>query len=90
MVTRLIQVHMCVLYFFAGISKLKGAAWWTGDSIWMALASGEYQSYDLTWLAWYPWVSYVFTPATIVWEMTFPIAIWSKARFWGCGPSDSL
>jgi hypothetical protein len=75
---RLIQVHLCVLYFFAGISKLKGEAWWTGDAVWMALANKEYQSWDLTWLAWYPWVTYVLTPLTIVWEVTFPIAVWIR------------
>lgn len=77
--TRLIQVHMCVLYFFAGISKLKGEAWWNGDAVWMALASREYQSADLTWLAWYPWVSYILTPVTVIWELTFFITVWNKS-----------
>ena len=73
---RLIQVHMCVIYFFAGVSKLKGDAWWNGEAVWMALSNTEYQSRDLTWIAWYPWISDLLTHATIMWEMTFWIFVW--------------
>ena len=51
---RLINVHMCVIYFFAGISKLQGEAWWNGEAMWRAFANLEYQSIDMTWLAWHP------------------------------------
>src|SRR6185369_12728 len=40
--TRLIQVHLCVLYLFAGLSKLQGQAWWDGTAIWNAVANLEY------------------------------------------------
>ena len=53
---RLINVHMCVIYFFAGISKLQGEAWWTGEAMWRAFSNLEYQSIDMTWLAWHPWL----------------------------------
>ena len=53
---RLIQVHMCIIYFFAGISKLQGAPWWNGEAMWLAFGNLEYQSADMTWLAWHPWV----------------------------------
>lgn len=74
--TRLIQVHMCVIYFFAGVSKLKGDAWWNGEAIWMALSNAEYQTTDMTWMAWYPWMSDIATHTTILWEMTFWILVW--------------
>ena len=74
--TRLIQVHMCVIYFFAGVSKLKGDAWWNGEAVWMAVSNTEYQSRDLTWIAWYPWISDLVTHATIMWEMTYWIFVW--------------
>src|SRR5690606_24525581 len=31
---RLIQVHYCIIYFFAGVSKLQGRTWWTGEALW--------------------------------------------------------
>ncbi len=68
---RLIQVQMCVIYFFAGISKLQGTAWWTGDAMWLAFANLEYQSMDMTWLARHPWMIHLMTHVTIAWELTF-------------------
>jgi CheY-like chemotaxis protein len=75
---RLIQVHMCVIYFFAGISKLQGTAWWTGEAMWLAFANQEYQSTDMTWLAQYPWMLNLMTHTTIAWEISFSALIWNR------------
>ena len=34
---RVLQLHLCLIYFFGGISKSIGIDWWNGDSIWRAL-----------------------------------------------------
>jgi hypothetical protein len=34
---RVLQLHLCFIYFFAGITKSMGTGWWTGESIWRAL-----------------------------------------------------
>jgi hypothetical protein len=73
---RLIQVHMCVIYFFAGISKLQGQAWWDGEAMWKAFANLEYQSMDMTWLAWHPWLVNAMTHFSVVWEISFCVLIW--------------
>ena len=73
---RLIQVQMCVIYFFAGISKLLGAAWWTGDAMWLAFSNLEYQSNDMTWLVHYPWITQLMTHMTVAWELTFWSLVW--------------
>ncbi len=75
---RLIQLHFCVIYTYAGLSKLQGDAWWSGEAVWLAFANLEYQSVDMTWIAWYPWISDIFTHGTILWEVSFPFAIWVK------------
>lgn len=72
---RLIQVHMCVIYFFAGVSKLQGAAWWNGEAMWLAFANLEYQSTDMTWLARHPSLINIMTHTTILWEISFPALI---------------
>jgi len=74
--TRLIQVHMCVIYLFAGVSKLQGTAWWSGEAMWLTFANLEYQSRDMTWLAHYPWLLHLMTHVTIVWEISFCALIW--------------
>jgi len=73
---RLIQVHMCVIYFFAGLSKLQGETWWRGDAMWGAVANLEYQSWDLTWLATWPLTIAVLTHVTVFWELWFCALVW--------------
>ena len=75
---RLIQVQLCVLYTYAGIAKLKGTAWWEGTAVWRAIANAEYQSLDLTWLAWYPRVTEALTHGTVLWESTFWALVWHR------------
>ena len=39
---RLLQIHVCFVYLFSGLSKLQGPSWWTGDAIWMTLGNFEF------------------------------------------------
>jgi hypothetical protein len=73
---RLINVHMCIIYLFAGISKLQGESWWTGEAMWRAFANLEYQTADMTWLAWHPWIVNIMTHVCILWEVSFCFLIW--------------
>jgi hypothetical protein len=73
---RLIQVHMCVIYFFAGVTKLQGPSWWDGGAMWRAFANLEYQSLDMTWLAWHPWIVNLMTHVSVLWEISFCVLIW--------------
>jgi hypothetical protein len=75
---RLIQVHMCIVYLFAGLSKLQGPAWWTGQAMWLAFGNLEYQSLDMTWLAWHPWMVEFLTHFAAVWELSFCVLIWVR------------
>ena len=74
--TRLIQVHLCIIYIYAGLAKLKGEAWWNGEAIWMTLANEEYQSFDLTFLAYAPRLTELLTHATVMWELSFWALVW--------------
>ena len=73
---RLIQIHMCVIYLFAGLAKLEGLSWWEGYAMWQAFANYEYQTLDLTWLAAHDWVWNLATHATVVWEISYCALIW--------------
>lgn len=76
--TRLLQLHYCVIYFFAGISKLQGESWWAGEALWRAASNYEYQSGDLTWLAWCPWLVNLATHGTVFWEISFCFLVWKR------------
>lgn len=75
---RLIQVHLCVVYFFAGMAKLQGEFWWNGEAIWGAIANHEYQTIDVTWLGEQMWLINLITFSALIWEVTYPFLIWPK------------
>ncbi len=76
---RLIQLHLCVIYLYAGMGKLMGPAWWNGTAMWQAIANLEYQSIDLTWLADWPRLVNLLTHVTIFWELFYCALIWPRA-----------
>lgn len=75
---RLIQLHMCVIYLFAGLAKLQGLAWVNGTAMWGAVANLEYQSLDMTWLAAHPLLIAAMTHLTVYWEVSFCALVWPR------------
>jgi hypothetical protein len=75
---RLMQLQMCIIYLFAGTSKLMGLAWWNGLAMWFAFGNYEYQSIDMTWIAGWPLLLSLLAHVTIVWETFYCVLIWSK------------
>lgn len=76
--TRLIQLHLCVIYLFGGISKLRGDMWWDGSAVWAAFANLEYQSLDMTWMANFTWAIALMTHLTIFWEAFYCLTVWPR------------
>ena len=75
---RLIQIHMCVIYFFAGARKLLGASWWDGSAMWLSIANSEYQTVDLTWMASLPVVLALLTHVIVLFELSYCVLIWNR------------
>jgi hypothetical protein len=75
---RLLQLHMCVIYLFGGISKMRGATWWDGSALWFAFASLEYQSLDMTWTVRHRWLLALLTHVTVFWETFYCFLIWPR------------
>lgn len=76
---RLVQLHLCVIYLFAGLGKLIGISWWEGTALWRSLASYEYQSIDMLWIANTPWLINLLTHVTLAWEISYAFLVWPKA-----------
>ena len=76
--TRLIQLHLCVIYFFGGLGKARGWMWWDGTAMWYSAASYEYQSLDLTWIGRYPALGSVLTHMTLFWEIAYAFLVWPR------------
>ncbi len=75
---RFMQLHMCVIYLFAGLGKLAGTSWWDGTAIWGSVANLEYQSIDMTWLASHELLVNVMTHVTVWWEVSYPALVWPR------------
>jgi hypothetical protein len=35
---RVLQVHLCLIYFISGLAKFLGNGWWDGSNLWRSLA----------------------------------------------------
>lgn len=75
---RLMQIHLCIVYLFAGLGKCQGETWWNGEAIWGAIASFEYQTIDMTWMADHMWLVGVITLVTLVFEVGYAALIWNR------------
>lgn len=76
--TRLIQLHLCVIYLFGGLSKMRGEQWYEGSALWWTAVNYEYQSLDITWLGHVPWLVAALTAVTIFWETFYCALVWPK------------
>lgn len=76
--TRLIQVHLAMLYAVMGLSKLFALDWWTGSGVWWLITRAESRLVDLTGLAAHPYLVNFWTHAIVVFELAFAILIWNR------------
>jgi hypothetical protein len=90
---RLLQVHVCIIYLAAGLSKLLGNAWWNTTAVWGTLANFEfapmqYETYmaPLRFLAGHRALWEVFMTAAGLFTLTFEIGyaflIWRPSTRW--------
>ena len=76
--TRLLQLHLCVIYLYGGLAKARGQMWWDGTAVWFAVGNFEYQSIDMTWMSRYPHLFSILTHTTLFWEVFYCAAVWPK------------
>ncbi|QDV27912.1 HTTM domain-containing protein [Aureliella helgolandensis] len=77
--TRLIQLHLCVIYLFGGLSKMRGEMWFDGSALWFSAVNFEYQSLDITWLGYMPFLIATLTSLTLFWETFYCALVWPRA-----------
>jgi len=84
--TRLIQLHLCVIYLFGGLGKMRGEMWWDGTAMWYSVASYEYQSLPMTWTGNFPFLASIATHITVFWELSYCCLVWPRwTRPWVLG-----
>ena len=75
---RVLQFHLCAIYFFGGLAKCMGPGWWNGESMWRALTRPPFnvlpRDVVLSWQAALPLIGI----AVCVLETAYPVFIWPK------------
>jgi len=90
---RLLQVHVCFVYFASGASKLQGPAWWNGTAPWKTMANYEFSPMNYQWYMYalyfmvdhrWLWELAMSSIAifTLVFEVGFPFFIWNRNSRW--------
>ncbi|HWY92215.1 MAG TPA: HTTM domain-containing protein [Chthoniobacterales bacterium] len=75
---RVLQIHVCIIYFFGGLTKCLGPGWWTGESMWMALTRPPFNVLPVSivdsWRTLLPLIGI----AVCLLEIGYPVFIWPK------------
>jgi hypothetical protein len=75
---RVLQLHLCVIYFFSGLTKCLGSGWWDGSSVWRALIRPPFNLIDPEILV--RWKDFLPLAGILVCllESGYPFLIWSS------------
>jgi len=81
---RVIQLHLCVIYFFSGLTKCLGSGWWDGSNIWRALIRPPFNIIDPEILVGWKYFFLVAGIFTCLLEIGYPFLIWNNKtrRIW--------
>ncbi len=90
---RLLQIHLCIIYLFAGTSKLQGQTWWNGDALWLTIGNYEFAPMQfelylktLRFLGGHLWLFKAFLTIggyfTLCFEIGYTFGIWRPSLRW--------
>ena len=79
---RVLQVHLCFVYFFGGLAKLLGSGWWNGSNLWRSLIRPPFNLFSPDILVRFKYALPVLGISICLIEIGYPLFIWlKKTRF---------
>src|SRR6266496_2013128 len=84
---RVLQVHMCFIYFIGGLAKCLGSGWWNGSNLWRSLTRPPFNLISPDILVRFKYALPILGISICLLELGYPFFIWiRKTRlFWlGC------
>ena len=81
---RVLQVHMCFVYFVGGLAKCLGSGWWNGSNLWRSLTRPPFDLISPDIIVRFKYVLPILGISICVIELGYPFFIWiRKTRlFW--------
>ena len=79
---RLLQVHLCLVYFFGGLGKSLGSGWWDGSNLWRALTRPPFDIISPDILVRFKYLLPILGISICLIELGYVFFIWmKKTRF---------
>jgi HTTM domain len=75
---RVLQFHLCVIYFFSGLTKCLGTGWWDGSNIWRAVIRPPFNIIDPEILVRGQFVLPIVGVVICLLETGYPFFIWNN------------
>jgi hypothetical protein len=75
---RVLQVHLCFVYFIGGLAKLLGNGWWDGSNLWRALIRPPFNLFSPDLLVHFKHVLPLLGVSICLLEVSYPIFVWWK------------
>ncbi len=81
---RVLQVHMCFVYFIGGLAKCLGSGWWNGSNLWRSLTRPPFNLISPDILVRFKYALPILGISICLIELGYPFFIWlRKTRlFW--------
>ena len=73
---RVLQLHLCLIYFFSGLTKALGRDWWNGINLWRSLIRPPFDLIPADILVRFKYLFPVMGIAVLALEITYPVCIW--------------
>jgi hypothetical protein len=75
---RVLQVHLCFVYFIGGLAKCLGNGWWNGSNLWQSLIRPPFNLIPPDVLIRFKYALPVLGISICLLEISYPIFIWIK------------
>lgn len=75
---RVLQVHLCFVYFIGGLAKCLGNGWWDGSNLWRSLTRPPFTVVPPDVLIRFKYALPILGISICLLELSYPIFIWIK------------
>jgi len=75
---RVLQLHLCFVYFFGGLAKCLGSGWWDGTNLWRALTRAPFNTISPDTLVRVKTLIVILGIAICLLELGYIVFIWIK------------
>lgn len=79
---RVLQVHLCFVYFIGGLAKLLGNGWWDGSNLWRALIRPPFNLVSPDFLVQCKYALPLLGISICLLEVSYPVFIWLRRTRW--------